>query len=214
MCSRSPIFKNILFLLILSTLTLGLGACKHGVPGVEEDAAMEETQDDEFFGTVKDLMKRGDMTCTFTRTDEGGTLEGTVYVARDGRMAGDFTMKHPQFGTMNMHTIRDGDYGYTWGFPSETEGMKVKLDDDGMPTKRDAKGDPGIDDPMQYTCTRWRVDASKFRVPSGVNFQDISAQVEKIEETMKEGMGVKCDACNQVPEGPAREQCKAALGCT
>lgn len=157
-------------------------------------------------------MKNGkDVTCTFTRNDEAGTMNGTVFVARDGRMRGEFQMENPQFGSITMQVIRDGAYGYTWGFPSDTQGTKVELDDSGKPVKENDKA--GIDDPMEYRCAPWRVDVSKFVPPASVQFQDLSVQMRQIEDAMGDIQAKQCGACDQVPAGASRDQCRASLGC-
>ena len=171
--------------------------------------------DERFTGTVTDLLKGGkNLKCTFSRTDDNATIEGEVFVANDGRLRGDFSMTQPQFGTINAHVIRDGEYNYTWGMPMMQGGLKTPIDDDGKPIKTDDKSGPDFDnEAMEYTCKTWRVDASKFALPDGVEFQDISAEVQKIKEATDDLQAMKCDACNQVPAGPGRDQCLAAMGC-
>ncbi len=200
----------------MSLCVLGLTACKKSAPvdtQREEDAQVEGIDGNEFVGSIGDLLKAGkNVTCTFTRTDEAGEMEGRVYVAGT-KMRGEFVMTNATFGTMTMHVLRDGDYGYSWGFPSETQGTKVKLDSEGKPVQVSAKDEPGIDDPMEYRCSSWRADASKFILPSTVTFQDISAQVEQMQKVMQDKKSAQCGACDQVPEGSGRDQCKQAMGC-
>lgn len=192
-------------------LALSLGACRKP-PVVDDKAmsgeqAMEGTNSDAFVGSIGDLMKDGkDVTCTFSRSDAGGDMEGTVFVARDGRMRGEFTLASPQFGTMTMQVIRDGAYGYTWGFPSATQGTKTKLDNEGKPIKKNDKDGPSLDEDMEYRCAAWRVDTSKFVPPSDVQFQDVSAMVNAAQ-------GAKCGVCDSVPDASDKENCRKAMGC-
>lgn len=204
-------FRSATTLALIGSLALSLGACR--TPPVIDDAAMgdeqamEGTNSDAFVGNIGDLMKDGkDVTCTFSRSDAGGDMEGTVFVARDGRMRGEFTLASPQFGTMTMQVIRDGTYGYTWGFPSATQGSKTKLDDEGKPVKENDKEGPGIDEDMEYRCSSWRMDASMFVPPSDVEFRDITAMVEAAQ-------GAKCGVCENVPDAAGKENCRKAMGC-
>ncbi len=213
------LFRNAASLTLILSVSFALTACKKKpveddvFPEMDAEVEMEGDSSELFMGTVTDLLKRGkDIMCTFTHVEEGATVKGTVYISSLRKMAGDFTMENPQFGSINMHLIRDGDYGYTWGYPTENDGTKVKLDADGMPTKQD-KNDTGVDEPMEYKCAKWKVDKKKFEIPSHVNFSDISAEVEKINQVMQDVQGMKCDACAQIPDPNAKAQCEAALGC-
>ena len=185
-----------------------------GAP-MEKEVMEEKAMDDEsFVGTIGNLLKsRKNLTCTFARSDENGEISGVVYVTTDDRMRGDFTMLMPQFGEINGHVIQKDGYGYTWGLPMMQGGVKVKLDEDGNPVQKDDNGMDMHDEEFDYNCEPWKVASSKFALPSDVEFQDISAQVEKIDEAMNTMQDMKCDACNQVPAGPARDQCLQAMGC-
>ena len=179
----------------------------------EDMEIVEGDTSNAFTGTVTDLLKKNkNIMCTFKRNNNGMNMEGTVYITKQKKMAGEFIMKNSQFGTMKMYTIRSGDYGYTWGFPTMKDGTKVRLDKDGNPVKKD-KNDTGIDDLMDYTCTAWKVDNSKFTIPSDVSFTDITETVKKIDKVMGGIKDKKCEACNQIPDQNGKEQCKIAMGC-
>ncbi len=171
----------------MGALTLTLAACQP--PAENTDSAMEtqtetQTTTEDFTGGLNELMQRGrDAMCTFTRTDDTGTMEGTVYVARNGNMRGEFMLHMEEYGDMQMHMIRDGDFGYTWGFPSQTEGTKIALDDEMKPVDQN-ENEPSLDDPMEYRCTSWRADNRMFTPPSNVEFQDISAMMEQMMQQM------------------------------
>lgn len=203
--------RSMLFALA-GVLVLGLSGC--GSPAVEEGTTMEE-----FNGTMEDLMARGrDVTCTFTQTDDAGMTKGTVYITQDGRMRGEFTNEGDE-GPMAMHMINDGEYSYTWGVPSMNKGVKMKLDDeednsimddDDEDDDDDAEEMVDMDESMEYRCSTWRADASKFVPPSDIEFQDLSAMMQGV----LEGMGnVDCSVCDSMPDEAAMSQCKQAMGC-
>ena len=210
-------FRFTISVALTSVLALSLAGCKKPVVMdntiLHDDQVMEGASSDAFVGSIGDLMKNDkDVTCTFMRSDTAGDMDGTVYVTRDGRMRGTFNLSSPQFGTMAMEVIRDREYGYTWGFPSATQGTKVKLDENGKPIKDNNK-ESGIDDSMEYRCTKWKVNEAMLRVPNDVTFQDISTQVEQINNAMQGVKNAKCGACDSLPEGTGRDQCKVAMGC-
>lgn len=162
-------------------------------------------------GTLNQLIASGkDITCTFLQEESGAVAEGTVYIAAKGeKIRGDFTMTQ-QGQTMTGSTIRRDGSNYSWGeTPFGSFATKVAVDD----TSSDKESFDLEDEDINYTCSPWRVDNSVFNLPSGVNFDDINAEVQQIDAAMEQVNDLKCSACDQVPDAAAQAQCRAALGC-
>ena len=146
--------------------------------------------------------------CNFEKSDASGSQSGTVYVSQD-KMYGDFNIVESN-GTSTMHMIHDGQWSYMWGGPMEEgQGMKVKID-----ARRAGAGNgqgPDMEKEMNFNCQPWSVDAAKFEPPTNVQFMELGGGAQ--------GAGVpdmkqlQCAACDEVPEGPERQQCQQALGC-
>lgn len=169
-------------------------------------------------GTLRDLLARNlPMECSFTRTDEAGTTSGTVYLSGK-KMRGDFEMTQSDGAQVSSSVIRDGEYGYTWT-SQQPQGMKMKLDESDVVTEdeesSEKKQEPfALDkEDVDYTCKPWRADNSMFVPPSNIEFVDISKQVEQIQDVSDQLKDTQCSACDQVPAGAGREQCKKSLGC-
>lgn len=165
-----------------------------------------------FSGTAKDLIALGkNITCTFSQNESGATVEGTVYVAAQGeRIRGDFAITS-QGESMQASLIRRDGINYTWGeTPFGPFASKVNVDE---PSSKDNQG-VDFDESIDYRCSSWRVDSSKFDLPSGVNFDDINPQVQQINEAMEQVNDIQCSACDNIPDANAQAQCKAALGCS
>ena len=180
------------------------------------EESLDSSQDDEdFTGSITGLLKRGkSVTCTFEQVQEEANVSGTVYISKDQRMRGDFKMTSAGFGAFDMSMIRDGEYMYSWGGPlGETQGTKIKLTESGEPTTKSEKG-ADFDQDFTYSCKRWNVDNGKFELPKTVTFQDLSEQMGQIDATMKGVNAAQCAACDQLPAGSGRDQCKATLGCS
>ncbi len=150
--------------------------------------------------------------CTFSHDDGAGNVSsGTVYIANGGaQLRGDFVVTSP---TANeAHMIRSEGYNYLWGSAMQ-QGVKTAV------TEENAgqlfNDDSGTIDPdTEYKCAGWNVDNNKFTLPAGVEFIDMSAQIEAATGASG-GASVKaqqCAACNELPAGP-KEQCLAALQC-
>lgn len=186
---------------------------------MEENEDVMEEFDQSGRGSLSALMAFGqNITCDFTYApEEGGTTEGTVYIASE-RMRGDFVMLE-NGSEYEMHVINDTEYGYTWGKGPEGEmAMKfpVSEDDDSSihENDRDDSYEPiGMDEDVEYECKRWGVDESKFTPPSDVTFMDFSAQMNQMQQTQFDIQGAQCGACDQLPDAASQAQCKAALGC-
>lgn len=69
-----------------------------------------------------------------------------------------------------------------------------------------------LDQQLDYKCSTWVNDPSKFVLPTDVTFTDPS---EMIQEALGASGAPKidCSACDAAPEGAARTQCLTALKC-
>jgi hypothetical protein len=74
---------------------------------------------------------------------------------------------------------------------------------------------------VDYSCSPWTVDATKFAVPQNVSFMDISAMMDAVKAQGAAGAQAKpmgmpamnCSICDQAPKGQARDQCRMAMHC-
>ncbi len=129
-----------------------------------------ETEESASAGTFADLMARvGSWTCDAKATHEGGMSEGTVFMD-GGKLRGDFvaTMAGQ---TVNTSFIALDGYMYTWT-DMLPQGMKVKMEE-----ASGTSGGQGIDPstPVEYSCSVWIADQSKFALPS-IEFFEIGAE--------------------------------------
>ena len=170
---------------------------------------------EDFRGSVNDLYKLGrDITCTFERSDDAGTMSGTVYVTGD-KMRGDFQVT--QSGEVfDSHTISDGEWVYTWG---NTQlgyvGTKIKVTEaEDVEQTGEVEETPNLDEEFDYKCSSWNVDSSLLVPPGDIEFQDLSETMQQIQnQTQNIQNTIDCSVCNGVPAGEAREQCLQSLGC-
>ncbi|MFV1917070.1 MAG: hypothetical protein ACC618_01080 [Patescibacteria group bacterium] len=186
-------------------------------PGTQTQTVTKDdaTGEESFLGTVTDLLKLGkNFECNFDTTDEAGNVtRGTVYVASN-RMRGRFNISQPDGTTLAGNTIQDGEYGYTW-LEGQNLGTKLKLEKpEGDSVEKDSDTSTNFaDDQIGYNCKAWRVDSSMFVPPSDVDFQDLSASIQQIEEVTQEVTDDQCAVCDQLPAGEPKTQCLQSLGC-
>lgn len=212
--------KTLIAVVIVLLVLLGIGAyafsTKSSDLSIMDNSAeniSEETMN------LESLMKlTGSQTCTFTETNTGST--GVVYVG-EGKARSDFSFKSDD-KTQTAHMIHDGVYVYTW-FDGETNGFKASLEDLGKVTENipttASTNQVDTKSAVDYDCSEWSVDNSKFTPPVGIKFTDYSemmknaeSMIEENNDSMELGTPEQCSACENLPAG-AKEQCLQGLGC-
>lgn len=211
------------FLMIVLVSSLVLSGC---LPksNVETVGNQEQAQGETFSGSLKDLMGMGkSVSCSWEYTDDqdGAKTTGVVYV--DGkRSRSEIKVRVNDEGAelvnMDMISINDGEMGYMWN-EGQTTGFKYNIAEmekmgEEMQEGQNGGGQNqilnGWENIYNYECKNWRVDESKFSVPSNVEFTDMMAQMQQMQEqteNMKEDMKGVCD---NLPE-PQKSQCLEAL---
>lgn len=126
-------------------------------------------------GTFAALVARGeDLKCTFEYNDGANSSSGTIYITDSGkRVRGDFNVKKSAGGAMQATLVRVDGYNHIWSSVF-SQGVKTKVVA-GDETKLLSAKDGGVDENTEFDCTSWTVDASKFTLPEGVKFMDMSA---------------------------------------
>lgn len=171
-------------------------------------------------GTIAGIVAHGgSLTCTIAHAGKEQT-QGTIYVG-GGKVRGDFTAQGSK-GPIESHMLSDGTTMYVWS-SARPQGIKMAMPAGGKPPV----GPPGnsqaqlYNDTVDYSCSPWSVDATKFVLPQNVSFMDVSAMMGVVKAQGGAGAQVKpagmpavnCSLCDKAPQGAARDQCRAALHC-
>jgi hypothetical protein len=126
-------------------------------------------------GTLRSLLSLGkDVTCTFSRSDNGTNVSGMVYVDNP-MLRGDFVMMGGAQGRVESHMVRMNNDVYVW---MGNQGAKLNISDLNKATTTQATGNVSLDSQVNYECRDWTPDQSKFTLPSGVNFYDMKAMMQ------------------------------------
>ncbi|HRH24595.1 MAG TPA: hypothetical protein PK109_03340 [Candidatus Paceibacterota bacterium] len=122
--------------------------------------------------SLKELMMMGgSRKCEVTVTTAEAPATGTVYVSGTDVRSDIVTKPAAMNGaTISAHMIKSGDYMYSWS-DMIPQGVKVKIT-----AAESAGAQAGYDanSQVQYSCSPWIPDASKFEVPSTVTFMEFS----------------------------------------
>ncbi|MCA9302394.1 hypothetical protein H6802_03240 [Candidatus Nomurabacteria bacterium] len=199
----------------------------------EETAETESgsnNEEEKMIGTLEDIFQLGDnLFCTYSDGNESEPpyTSGNLYIADEGmRMRGTFTMIDEDSNKTTMNMIRNETGNYMWE-EGRNEGYLTKLDtendsflQDLMPATEGADENNNLTgeateqtDPsasMSFDCNTWDVDNELFDLPSGIEFIDLSQQMMELENSLKDS---GCSACDQLPEGDAKEQCLTLMKC-
>lgn len=189
-------------------------------PAQQEQSSHPASAED--FASI--IASGNDVQCSMTQTMGDRNTVGQMYVTDHGqKVRADLTIT----GSMNttMHMIRKDDTNYLWG-PQMAFGVKTTVtpeNQDQFVGNQMAIGTTPTN--MEFSCTPWTVDESKFELPAGQNFIDSStmhADDALRSASMNNGVptteispaaqAAQCAMCTQA--GLSAETCHARFGCS
>lgn len=167
--------------------------------------------------SLKDLFASGiSQKCTFMNNEGETNTRGTVYAA-NGKSRADFSSV-TSGQTVNSHMIVDGKTNYVW-MDGQNKGIKSTFDPNQTsenPETADTSKDTDLNKEVDYACTPWIPDESLFKIPSDVEFTDMSALLIPSQSAGSQGSQGKnssqCAACDSLT-GDTKTQCLSALNC-
>ncbi len=171
-------------------------------------AAVENTQNQQSTrGSIKSLLGLGkNVTCDITFPDGNGN--GTIFVV-DKKMHGDFTTTAGD-KTIESHMISDGDYAYFW---SGIQGTKMKIDQTAkatpIPAASAQQQGADLNKDVDYKCSSWSPDNSKFMPPADVKFIDLTQGMTQT-TPQTGGTNPQSSYCNQITDPAAKAACMNA----
>lgn len=193
------------FFLISGLLLTGCGPKKTALettsnpPSNQQAATNQDEQSGQ--GSIWDLFSQGkSLKCTFQKT--GDEVSQTVYLSGK-KLRMDFSSKQGD-QVVDSHMILADDFAYLWSGNSK-DGMKWPMENQ-MTGSEAADWRQGLDQSLNYNCSAWLPDNSKFSPPTEITFQDFSQTLNQYKQQM-------CDSCNKMPAGESRDQCLSSSGC-
>ena len=208
-------------LLIVLLSSVVLTSC---LPKQNQELVQTQDQEQEEEGAVnqslKDLMGSGkNLECSWEFEDpEGkGRTTGLVYIAGN-RSRSEVRVRvegeGEELANMDLISINDGQMGYMWN-EGQTTGSKYNIAEMEKLGEEMSQGQENItqnqtqndwENIYNYQCKNRRVDESKFSVPTNVEFTDMMAQMQQMQEQTENMKGV----CDDLPE-PQKSQCLEAM---
>jgi len=178
----------------------------------QQIAQATETQRSEQSGTIKSLLAMGkDVACDVSYSVGQNKTAGKVYVAGQ-KMSGDFTVTTSDGKALDTHMVQKDGYIYYWSsiVPQGTK-MKIPTESESpVPAPGGVSTGFNADQQVQYRCSPWGADDSKFNLPANVQFTDVSAMTkspgQKETTTTKPGASV----CDSITDPQAKAACITA----
>jgi hypothetical protein len=189
-----------------------------------------KNQEQSIKGTLMELMQRNKaLKCSFSHQFEQGEMEGVVY-AKGDQVRQDARVKQNN-QEIETYMIMKGDDVYTWNSAQSGQGMKMNTRQVREQAQEQNAGQnqpaatSNIDTEMEYDCSAWNGDESKFELPRDVDFIDITQMMDEIQGMMGGSQNAPaepgpnqindmkqsgCAACRMAPDP---EECRANLGC-
>jgi len=187
MSKRLPIIVGALIIIIIaiSAVVVLSQSKKSPQPSGQSPIAQqteEQPAETTSKGTLKSLIGLGkNVTCTVTYPSADMTVNGTVYVAGDKRFRADFITNRnnkQSFSSnedIDSHMIQEGGWSYIWSSASP-QGTKMKVDENApTPTPGPQNQNVDVNTEVEYKCSDWSVDNSKFTPPSEIQFLELGA---------------------------------------
>lgn len=183
------------------------------VAQTQQATEQAETSPSSTLGSLKDLMLKGiPQTCTYS-SDKS---QGTLYMD-GGKVRGDISTDTKVNNQMvKSHIIISDKIIYMWS-DGENSGYKMTYDPNATPAPAGTKttNASGALDPntqMNYNCSAWIADNSKFAVPTGIKFSSLSIPSQTTIAPATGSASSQCSYCNNLT-GDEKTQCLTALKC-
>lgn len=148
---------------------------------IETEAKVETHGEVEIKGessksSLRSLLTIGkDVVCTFESSARNTESSGTVYISSTGQMHGNFNSQN-QIGSIESHMVVKADgMAYVW---SGSQGTKMNFSKIDAAASSETDTSVNMDAEVEYKCSDWKRDNSKFEVPTNVTFIDIDAMMK------------------------------------
>lgn len=207
--------KLVIAALVIAVLLIGGGAYltlnKSQTSSTPQKQTAQETPKESptgALGTLKSLLAAGkSQACKITYPNNTGS--GMFYVS-DKKFSGEFKVNVANGKEVDSHTVSDGTYVYAWA-SEPPMGVKMKLDSIlNSPVASPQSGSTDFNQEINYQCSPWITDNSKFQIPTNIQFTDVSGLMNKVApSTGTQTQGTS--PCDQIANPQAKAACESAL---
>lgn len=196
----------------------------------DSEISKDEDKEESFFGSMQDLIARGkSLKCTYkTSSSDGGDEYETVMYISGGNVKTETEIKTEEGKTMENHMAINKDWMYMWNsfMPKGMKADMSKMPEMDNVTDSDINKDmANLAKNMDYKCRTWIPNSSKFKIPTDIQFEDITEMMagmaeeignmteEDIKEMEDEANKFICDHCKNAPTPELMKECLGDVVC-
>ncbi len=201
-----------LFSLLLSGCTLNQAAQTTPPSTTQPNTQSDQSMANNITGSLEDLINQSkSLKCTWQYTDPQNQSQGQGEIFVSGKkFSGSTTIQVPGQNPITSEMISDGQWLYQWGGPL-AQGVKMnisELQDMGSDQTNDQAQSAykTLNQQYQYHCQAWTPDQSKFQLPSGVKFTDLTQLMQNAVENSQDMQQNACAMCDLLP-ADAKTEC-------
>lgn len=192
---------------IVAFLQMGKKSSSSNAPTAT--SAQSESSVSSTSGTLKDLFSGGKtVNCKFSYPDN--SMSGNVFVS-GGKVRNEFTTTKDG-KTTDGTVIYDGTYAYFWS-SSSSQAIKYKMGsiEDMQKQAQGQAQTMDLSQKVNFDCSNWSVDNSKFVPPSNIQFTDFTEMMMKVQASPAtggtNGNSMK-SACSAISDPSAKAACE------
>ena len=165
-------------------------------------------------GSLKNLLALGgSQKCSYTYAGDGVTSSATIYLSTGKMRVDSETIMNTK--TIHSHMILMDNTNYIWG-DGMPQGIRMTVPDSQASVSSMPQGAQTFDinKEINYSCSSWGTDTSYFKIPTDIQFTDLTEMMNQFNPVVKTSATVnnQCSVCESMPE-PSKTECKRALSC-
>ncbi len=169
--ASSKLILSIVAVLLVGAIAVAVVRSKEGTS--DDTATSTPATENKVSGSILDLTKMGgERKCTWTTSQGGVTMTGTISIAR-GKFRTDVETEIPGAGPIVAHSIGDGEYVYSWT-SATPQGFKMKMNSEVGTTDSNRQETQALTADYSFDCDSWDAESGQFALPSGITFTEIA----------------------------------------
>ena len=239
MKNKTIVIAIVIVLILIAGIWLLMGKKNNGAPespaigrNPQNQAAaggnsVAQNNSNTFAGTLSDLMaKKTPVNCQVSFDQNGMTQTQSMYF--DGSNLRTDVVMNVAGQQNTAHVVLKDGWEYMWSEggalgAAANMGTKINVSEMKKQQAQAASGTPqnnrGLDiqRTMNFACSPWVPDATKFALPTDIQFQDMTSLGPSAGTVPAAGVGGTpaapanlCDVCKNIPAGSARTQCETS----
>lgn len=212
--------KKILIIVPL-ILVLVLTGCtlKKKTEENKTEASPQGEEEESIMGSLKDLLNRGkNLKCTLEKEQSDKSKMKMTFFVSGNKFKQEVSFDNPseEQKKLMMQVVSDGKWMYFWNEQDPKNASKMELAKlEQNKEKSQEIGSVDWEKQYDYKCRAWSGIGVDFNPPAGIEFKDLTAMMEQLNNTgkMDQVQQDVCALCYKAPTPQARTECLKNAKC-